>query len=64
MKYFTNNPLERQMMRPPTYRPKPDPAPPVPKSHPCYGCGNYGRPCVGFCHRELEKQLRERRDRE
>ena len=38
MKYFTNNPLERQMMRPPTVQAKPDPAPPVPKSHPCCGC--------------------------
>ena len=33
----------------------------LPKSHPCYGCGNYGQPCVGVCHREMERWLKKRR---
>ena len=57
MKYFTNNPLERQVMRPPTVRAKPDPAPPVPKSHPCCGCKrrNESSGCVLPCYRGVER---------
>ena len=35
--------------------------PSLPHSHPCYGCGNYGSPCVGICHREMERWLKERK---
>ncbi len=35
--------------------------PSLPQSHPCYGCGNYGSPCVGICHREMERWLKERK---
>ena len=31
------------------------------KDHPCYGCGNYGTPCVGICTKELLSYLEERR---
>ena len=55
MKYFTDSPLEREMMRPPTGRRKPAPPPPVPRSHPCYGCKrrNEGS-CVLPCYRGVE----------
>ena len=63
MTRFTDSPYERMMTRRPeggkdTSRPLS-----LPKSHPCYGCGNYrdGQPCVGFCHRQLTAWLRERR---
>ena len=26
-----------------------------------YGCGSYGSPCVGICHREMERWLKERK---
>ncbi|EFC94447.1 hypothetical protein CLOSTHATH_07376 [Hungatella hathewayi DSM 13479] len=35
--------------------------PSLPHNHPCYGCGNYGSPCVGICHREMERWLEERK---
>lgn len=55
MKYFTRNPLERMMMRPPVVRRKPDPAPPVPQSHPCYGCKRRNEVgCVLPCYRGVE----------
>ena len=55
MKYFTRNPLERLMMRSPTVRAKPDPAPPVPKSHPCYGCKRRNESgCTLPCYRGVE----------
>ena len=55
MKYFTGNPLERLMMRPPTVRDKPDPPPPVPKSHPCYGCKRRSEDgCTLPCYRGVE----------
>lgn len=63
MTRFTDSPFERMMTQKPEGRKKTSRPPSLPKSHPCCGCGNYGRPCVGFCHRELEKQLKERRDR-
>ena len=61
MTRFTDSPYERMMTRRPeggkdTSRPLS-----LPKSHPCYGCGNYGQPCVGFCHREMARWLNERR---
>ena len=55
MKYFTHDPLERLMMRPPTGRAKPDPAPPVPQSHPCYGCKRRNESgCTLPCYRGVE----------
>ena len=55
MKYFTHDPLERLMMRPPTVRAKPDPAPPVPTSHPCYGCKRRNESgCTLPCYRGVE----------
>ena len=68
MTRFTDSPFERMMTQKPEGRKKTSRKdtsfpPSLSKGHPCYGCGNYGRPCVGFCHRELEKQLKERRDR-
>ena len=61
MTRFTDSPYERMMTRRPesgkdTSRPLS-----LPKSHPCYGCGNYGQPCVGVCHREMERWLKKRR---
>ena len=49
MTRFTDSPYERMMTRRPeggkdTSRPLS-----LPQSHPCYGCGNYGSPCVGIC---------------
>lgn len=35
--------------------------PSLPHNHPCYGCGSYGSPCVGICHREMERWLKERK---
>ena len=63
MTRFTDSPYERMMTRSPeggkeTSRPSS-----LPPSHPCYGCGNYGQPCVGFCHRQLTAWLRERRNK-
>lgn len=56
MKYFTDNPLEREMMRPPTVRAKPDPPAPIPRDHPCYGCKRYGEGgCVLPCYRGVER---------
>ena len=42
MKYFTDNPLERQMMCPPASRVKHDPSPPISKGHPCFACKRWG----------------------
>ena len=63
MTRFTDSPYERMMTRRPkggkeTSRPSS-----LPPSHHCYGCGNYGQPCVGFCHRQLTAWLRERRNK-
>ena len=52
MKYFTDNPLERQMMRPPAGRVKPDPPPTISQGHPCFGCKRWGEgSCVLPCYR-------------
>lgn len=58
MTRFTDSPYERMMARRPeggrvTSRP-----PSLPENHPCYGCGNYGTPCVGFCPLELARQMK------
>ena len=57
MKYFTDNPLERQMMRPPAGRVKPDPPPAISKGHPCFGCKRWGERagCVLPCYRGVER---------
>ncbi len=62
MTRFTDSPYERMMTRrpeggketsrPPSFKP------------PCYGCGNYGSPCVGVCYREMECWLKERKLKE
>jgi len=56
MRYFTDNPLERQMMRPPAGRVKPDPPSRIPKSHPCFGCKRWGERagCVLPCYRGVK----------
>ena len=55
MRYFTGNPLERMMMRPPIVRAKRDPAPPVPKRHPCYGCKRRNESgCTLPCYRGVD----------
>lgn len=54
MTRFTNSPYEKIMTQVPRGR-KETSCPSLPENHECYGCGNYGSPCVGFCHRELLK---------
>ncbi len=61
MTRFTDNPYESMMTRRPEDGREISRPPSLPKSHPCYGCGNNGRPCIGFCHRELERQLKRSR---
>ena len=53
---------ERMMTRRPEGGKETSRPPSLPHSHPCYGCGNYGRPCVGICHREMSRWLKERRN--
>jgi hypothetical protein len=52
MTRFTDSPYERMMTQKQEAQNQPQP-PALPEDHPCYGCGNYGRPCVGICIREL-----------
>ena len=52
MTRFTDSPYERMMTRRPEGGKETSRPPSLPHSHPCYGCGNYGRPCVGICHRK------------
>ena len=54
MTRFTDSPYEKIMTEIPRGR-KGTSCPSLPENHECYGCGNYGGPCVGFCHRELLK---------
>ena len=61
MTRFTDSPYERMMTRRPEGGKETSRPPSLPKSHPCYGCGNYGQPCVGICHREMERWLKERK---
>ena len=61
MTRFTDSPYERMMTRRPeggreTSRPHS-----LSHNHPCYGCGSYGSPCGGICHREMERWLKERK---
>ncbi len=58
----TDSPYERMMTRRPEGGKETSRPPSLPHSHPCYGCGNYGRPCVGICHREMSRWLKERRN--
>ncbi|MCR1839852.1 MULTISPECIES: hypothetical protein [Lachnospiraceae] len=62
MTRFTDSPYERMMTRRPEGGKKTSRPPSLPPSHPCYGCGNYGSPCVGVCHREMSRWLKERRN--
>lgn len=58
MKYFTDNLLERQMMRPPASRVKHDPPPPISKGHPCFACKRWGEGnYVLHCYRSVERML-------
>ena len=61
MTRFTDSPYERMMTRRPEGGKETSRPPSLPHSHPCYGCGNYGSPCVGICHREMERWLKERK---
>ena len=61
MTRFTDSPYERMMTRRPEGGKETSRPPSLPQSHPCYGCGNYGSPCVGVCHREMERWLKERK---
>ena len=55
MRYFTDNPLERLMMRPPVVREKPAPPPAIPRDHPCFGCKRWPEGnCVLPCYRGIE----------
>ena len=57
MRYFTDEPLERLMMRTPVVLRKHDPPPPVPKSHPCYGCKRRSESsCTLPCYRGMVSQ--------
>ena len=59
---FTNSPFERMMQQVPSggERPRPDP---LPRHHPCHGCGSYhGVKCVS-CYRDLIIRPKERKDR-
>lgn len=58
MTRFTDSPYERMMTRRTEGGKETSRPPSLPPSHPCYGCGNYGSPCVGFCHRELTRQMK------
>lgn len=51
MRYFTDSPFERLMMKPVETRPEPMSLPP---GHPCCGC-NYihNGTCVGICWRKF-----------
>ena len=49
MTRFTDSPYERMMTRRPEGGKETSRPPSLPQSHPCYGCGNYGSPCVGVC---------------
>ena len=62
MTRFTDSPYERMMTRRPEGGKETSRPPSLPHSHPCYGCGNYGSPCVGVCHREMSRWLKERRN--
>ena len=62
MTWFTDSPFERMMTCVPKGYGGPAP-PPLPPGHPCYGCGNYGEPCAGFCHREIEARWKKERKR-
>jgi hypothetical protein len=50
MKFFTRNPLEGMMQTPPRFIPE-KPAS-LPETHPCHGCGCFGRLCFALCHRQ------------
>lgn len=59
---FTNSPFERMMQQRPTGGGVPRPAP-LPRTHPCHGCGSYkGMKCVGPCYRDLIIKPKERKD--
>lgn len=60
MRHFTDNPYERVMKRTPEDEKETSRPFALPENHPCYGCGNYGQPCVGFCHRALMAWYKER----
>ncbi|RHO56906.1 hypothetical protein DW094_03160 [Ruminococcaceae bacterium AM07-15] len=63
MTRFTDSPYERMMTRRPESGKETSRSHSLSPGHPCYGCGNYGRPCVGFCHRQLITQMQERRNK-
>jgi hypothetical protein len=56
MMYFTNNPLERDMVKRSRGRQGREKSPAPPVGHRCYGCGNYGSGCVWPCFREIIKE--------
>ncbi len=63
MTRFTDSPYERMMTRRPEGGKETFPVLPLcPKATPVMVCGNYGSPCVGVCHREMSRWLKERRN--
>lgn len=56
MTRFTDSPFEYMMtQKPQRGRLSNVEPPPLPPAHPCYGCGySNGRPCVGFCMKEIQ----------
>ncbi len=52
MTYFTRNPLERLMMKPPIPQKDKPKSEPAPKGHFCFGCKRYGMACVRPCYRD------------
>ena len=61
MTRFTDSPFETMMTRIPEDGKETSRPPSLSPSHPCYGCGNYEKSCVGICHREMSRWLKERR---
>ena len=61
MTRFTDSPYERMMTRRPEGGRKTSRPHSLPPSPPCCGCGSYESPCVGICHREMERWLKERK---
>lgn len=59
MRRFTRSPYERMMTERAKSR-REKPARPLPRSHPCFGCGNYGMTCLLPCYRDMVPFRRKR----
>ena len=62
MTRFTDSPYERMMTRRPEGGKETSPSSFfTPTATPAMVAGSYGSPCVGICHREMERWLKERK---